>query len=142
MMPLGRILVVDDNIEAVVIVSRLLEREGLRVFGVGSGAEALRIAAEEPIDVAVVDVMMPDMSGLEVCAALRASARTRDIAVILLTANDEPSTRIAAMQLEVAEFLTKPTVKAELLTRVRAQLEQRALQRNVALRLAERLGAD
>lgn len=135
------ILVVDDNVEAVIIVTQILEREGLRVFGATSGAEAIRLALEESIDVAVVDVQMPVMNGLEVCAALRASARTRHISLMLLTASDDVSTRVAAMRLGVSEFLTKPTMKAELLVRVRRQLEQRAAQRNLTLLLADsRLG--
>jgi PleD family two-component response regulator len=135
-MPSGRILVADDNIDAVVIVSRMLERQGLRVFGVGNGVDAVRVASEESIDVALLDVTMPQMNGLEVCAALRASPRTRDIALILLTARDDMETRIAAMRLGVSEFLVKPTVQSALLERVRMQLEQRARQRNVALLLA------
>lgn len=136
MTPMGTILVVDDNVEAVMIVSRMLETAGLRVFGATSGAEGIRLAGEESIDVALVDVMMPVMNGLEVCAALRASATTRHIALILLTANDDVPTRIAAMRLGVSEFLTKPTMKAELLLRVRRQLEQRAVQRSLTLLLA------
>ncbi len=135
------ILIVDDNVEAVMIVSMMLEREGLRVFAATSGAEAIRLALEESIDVAVVDVMMPVMTGLEVCAALRASARTQHISLMLLTASDDVSTRVAAMRLGVSEFLTKPTMKAELLVRIRRQLDQRAIQRNLTLLLADsRLG--
>lgn len=133
----GRILVADDNIDAVIIVSRVLEREGFRVFGVGGGIEAVRVAAEESIDVALLDVAMPDMDGLQVCEALRASPRTRDIALILLTARDDMATRMAAMRLGVSEFLTKPTVQAELVSRVRTQFEQRARHRVTSLLLAD-----
>lgn len=141
MMANNAILIVDDNVEAVMIVSQILEREGLRVFGATSGAEAIRLALEEPIDVAVVDVMMPEMNGLEVCAALRASPRTRHISLILLTASDDVATRVAAMRLGVSEFLIKPTMKGELLARIRRQLEQRAAQRHLTLLLADsRLG--
>lgn len=143
MTPIRTVLVVDDNIDAVMIVTRMLESEGLRVFGATSGAEALRLAVEEAIDVALVDVMMPVMDGLEFCAALQASARTRHIALIMLTANDDVPTRVAAMRLGVSEFLTKPTRKAELLVRVRRQLEQRAAQRSRTLLLAtSRLGTE
>jgi PleD family two-component response regulator len=143
MTPANTILVVDDNVEAVLLVSRILENEGLRVFGATSGAEAIRLAVEESIDVAVVDVMMPVMNGLEVCAALRASARTRDIALLLLTAKDDVSTRVAAMRLGVSEFLVKPTLKADLLMCIRRQLEHRAVQRNLTLLLADsRLGTE
>jgi two-component system cell cycle response regulator len=123
----GRVLVVDDDKHAVEILYRLLEKEGFEVLRAQSGAEALELATKSPIDVILLDVMMPQMSGFEVCEKLRKDTRTRDIPVILLTAKDDMETRVVGMKLGVSEFLTKPINKRELFTRIRAQIHQRTL---------------
>jgi len=125
--PEGRVLIVDDDKHALEILHRLLEKDGFEVLGAQSGAQALVIAGAEQVDVILLDVMMPEMSGFEVCEALRANERTRDIPVILLTAKDDMETRVLGMKLGVSEFLTKPINKRELFARIRAQIHQRAL---------------
>ena len=123
----GRVLVVDDDKHAVEILYRLLEKDGFEVLRAQSGTEALAIATKEQVDVILLDVMMPQMSGFEVCEKLRNDTRTRDIPVILLTAKDDMETRVVGMKLGVSEFLTKPINKRELFTRIRAQIHQRKL---------------
>ena len=123
----GRVLVVDDDRNAVDILDRLLKKEGFDVVRAQSGAEALELATKSQIDVILLDVMMPQMSGFEVCEKLRNDTRTRDIPVILLTAKDDMETRVVGMKLGVSEFLTKPINKRELFTRIRAQIHQRTL---------------
>jgi len=123
----GRVLVVDDDKHAVEILYRLLEKEGFEVVRAQGGAEALELATKSQIDVILLDVMMPQMSGFEVCEKLRNDTRTRDIPVILLTAKDDMETRVLGMKLGVSEFLTKPINKRELFARIRAQIHQRAL---------------
>lgn len=127
----GTVLVVDDNQEAVDIVSRLLATQHFHTTSATSGRECLRIARSRPIDVIVLDVMMPEMDGLAVCAELAKDERTRAIPVILLTARDDHETRAAGMMLGVSEFLTKPVNKLELRSRVEAQLRSRALARRM-----------
>jgi two-component system cell cycle response regulator len=124
----GRVLVVDDDKHAVEILYRLLEKDGFEVLRTQSGSEAIELARKEPVDVILLDVMMPEMSGFEVCEKLRNDTRTRDIPVILLTAKDDMETRVVGMKLGVSEFLTKPINKRELFTRIRAQIHQRALE--------------
>ena len=114
------ILVVDDDAASGDIVSRLLVREGYATRVACSGVECLRILRTEPIDLVLLDVMMPGMDGLQVCAALHAE-RSR-VPIILLTAKDDTTTRAEGMHLGVTEFLTKPINRADLLARVRAQL--------------------
>jgi DNA-binding response OmpR family regulator len=114
------ILVVDDDSASGDIVSRLLGREGYQTRVAGSGVECLRILRTEHVDLVLLDVMMPGMDGLQVCAALHAEHSR--IPIILLTAKDDTTTRAEGMHLGVTEFLTKPINRADLLARVRAQL--------------------
>ncbi len=125
----GIVLVVDDDPAAVDILSRLLELRGLQALRAGSGREALAIAASAPVHVIVMDVMMPEMDGLAVCAELSKDPRTSGIPVILLTGKDDHETRAAGMKLGVGEFLTKPVNKTELHNRVQAQIHARRLLR-------------
>jgi len=114
------ILVVDDDAASGDIVSRLLVREGYATRVASSGVECLRILRTERIDLLLLDVMMPGMDGLQVCAALHAEHSR--VPIILLTAKDDTTTRAEGMHLGVTEFLTKPINRADLLARVRAQL--------------------
>lgn len=125
--PPARILAVDDDPDALLILDRLLCRQGYRVFTATGGRSALETLDREPVDVIVLDVMMPDLDGLQVAAALRQNEATQGIPIILLTASAHTETRVAAMALGVSEFVTKPLNSRDLLTRIRAQLHQRRL---------------
>jgi DNA-binding response OmpR family regulator len=114
------ILVVDDDPDSREIAARLLQREGYRTRTAAGGDACLALVAAEPVDLILLDVMMPGMDGFEVCAALRAGGHR--IPVILLTARDDMDTRLEGMHQGVSEFLTKPINKHELFARVRAQL--------------------
>jgi DNA-binding response OmpR family regulator len=127
----GNVLVVDDDRNAVDILNRLLTKEGFTVQCAYGGREALSVVAAHPIDVILLDVMMPDMDGFQVCEALRKDERTREIPVILLTAKDDMETRVVGMRLGVSEFLTKPINKTELFQRLRAQLHQRSIEHRI-----------
>ena len=127
----GTVLVVDDDRQAVDIISKLLALQKITTLSATSGEECLKIVRSQPVDVILLDVMMPGMDGLAVCRALSADERTRAIPVILLTGKDDHETRAAGMTLGVSEFLTKPVNKAELYARVRAQLHSRELAREM-----------
>ncbi|MCC6765188.1 MAG: response regulator [Deltaproteobacteria bacterium] len=127
----GNVLVVDDDRNAVDILERLLIKEGFAVQCAHGGREALAAVAAHPIDVILLDVMMPGMDGFQVCEALRKDERTREIPVILLTAKDDMETRVVGMRLGVSEFLTKPINKTELFQRLRAQLHQRSIEHRI-----------
>jgi two-component system response regulator MprA len=114
------VLVVDDDSASGDIVARLLAREGYAPIVARSGVECLRIVHARPVDLILLDVMMPGMDGLQVAAALRAERSS--IPIILVTARDDTDTRAEGMHLGVTEFLSKPINRAELLARVRAQL--------------------
>ena len=122
-----KILAVDDDPDALFILDRLLCRQGYRVRTANGGRAALAALEEDLVDVIVLDVMMPDLDGLQVCGVLRQNERTRGIPIILLTASADTETRLAAMALGVSEFVTKPLNSRDLLARIRAQLHQRRL---------------
>jgi len=130
--PKGHVLIVDDDPNALEILSRMLAREGYTCKTAESGQIGLDLLAREPFDVIVLDVMMPNMDGLQVCERLRSNATLRSIPVILLTAKDDMETRARGMALGVSEYLTKPLNKHELFTRLRAQLHSRELDRRLS----------
>ena len=123
------ILVVDDDADCRTILGHLLERSGYHTRRAASGEEAVLIALAEPIDVILLDVMMPGMDGFGVCEALHQAGKR--IPVILLTARDDIDVRLEGMHRGVSEFLTKPINRMELLARVRAQLHIRDLARQL-----------
>lgn len=114
------ILVVDDNKGVLEFLLLLLSKHGLSVIGASSGSKCLDIVKSQPVDLIILDVMMPSMDGLEVCQQLKKIAPA--IPIILLTARDDMTTRAAAMDLGVSEFVAKPVNNQDLLNRVRMQL--------------------
>lgn len=128
----GRILVVDDDPHAVEILTRMLDREGYACLSAASGPAALQLVREQSVDVILLDVMMPEMDGLQVCERLRHDDDLRQIPVILLTAKDDMETRSRGMSLGVSEYLTKPVNKRELFLRIDAQLHSQELNRKLA----------
>lgn len=128
----GRILVVDDDPHAVEILTRMLEREGYECLAADSGNAALKILRDTPVDVLLLDVMMPEMDGLQVCERLQADEDLRQVPVMLLTARDDYPTRERGMKLGVSEFLTKPVNKRELFARIEAQLHAREINRRLS----------
>jgi len=128
----GRILIVDDDPHAVEILTRMLGREGYDCLSAASGAAALQLVRAQAVDVILLDVMMPEMDGLQVCERLRQDSELRQIPVILLTAKDDMKTRSRGMALGVSEYLTKPVNKRELFLRIDAQLHSRELNRKLA----------
>jgi DNA-binding response OmpR family regulator len=118
--PEPTILVVDDNKGALEFLLLLLSKHGLPVIGASSGNQCLDIVKSRPVGLIILDVMMPAMDGLEVCEELKKI--TPSIPIILLTARDDMTTRAAAMDLGVSEFVAKPVNNRDLLDRVRMQL--------------------
>jgi len=116
-----------------------------RVLVATSGADALRICRERLPDLILLDVVMPEVGGHEVCRQLKSDPRTRDIPIIFVTAQDEPSQEMLGLQLGAVDFIGKPVNPAVMRARVRTHLDlRRAAQRLVALngtleaRVAER----
>ncbi len=122
-----RILVVDDTPANVKLLTDVLTVKGYTVSTASSGAEALeRIAAERP-DLVLLDVVMPGMSGYEVCQRIRANPATGILPVVMVTALDPAGERIKGLDAGADDFLTKPINQPELLARVRSLLRIKAL---------------
>ncbi len=119
-----RVLVVDDESDIVALVAYHLARAGYRVATAASGPEALETARHQRPALMVLDLMLPGMSGFEVLEQLRADDRTRDIAVLLLTARRDEPERIRGLTLGADDYLTKPFSAPELVLRVGAILRR------------------
>lgn len=114
------VLVVDDDPAQVALLTRFLVLQGMIALSAYSGQQCLEMVGQQAIDIIVLNIVMPGMDGLTVCAALRQSATTRSTPILVLTAKDDTETRLAAMQLGVSEFVAKPTRARNLLARIRA----------------------
>ena len=116
-----RILVVDDEANIVELVRLYLEREGFRVEAAGDGETALkRVEAEEP-GLIILDLMLPEVDGLEVCRRIRARS---DVPIMMLTARDEDVDKIVGLELGADDYLTKPFNPRELVARAKAILRR------------------
>jgi two-component system cell cycle response regulator len=89
----------------------------------------LRLAKFQPIDVILLDLMMPDMDGFTVCRALKANPATAEIPIIMLTARDDVDARAEGIRQGVSDYISKPVSRQELATRIHAQLDMLALGR-------------
>jgi two-component system cell cycle sensor histidine kinase/response regulator CckA len=117
--PSATVLVVDDVAANREAVRELLDVDGYRLVEASDGVSALKLAAETPPDVVLLDVMMPGMDGYEVCRRLRADKRLAEVPVIVVTALGDSASRLAAIQAGADDFVTKPFSGVELRARVR-----------------------
>ncbi len=127
-----RILVVEDDRDIGDLVTRYLEKADYVVELLASGREALRALAERPPDLLILDLMLPQVDGLDICRAARASAQTAAIPIIMLTARAEESERIVGLELGADDYMAKPFSPSELVARVRALLRRAHRQPAVA----------
>jgi two-component system cell cycle response regulator len=131
------ILVVDDNEQNLELIQAYLEDLGCPVRTARDGIEALASVDEHQPDVILLDVMMPRMSGFQACSRIKASPKTRDIPVIMVTALNEVGDVERAVECGADDFLTKPVNKIELLTRVRSLIRVRRLKRQLDQAMGE-----
>ncbi|HLF48126.1 MAG TPA: response regulator [Methylomirabilota bacterium] len=128
----ARILVVDDTALNVKLLADLLGAQGYDVLTASSGRQALALVEKEDLDLVLLDVVMPEMSGYEVCRKIRANAATGILPVVMVTALDPGEERIKGIEAGADDFLTKPINQAELLARVRSLLRVRELYEQLA----------
>src|ERR1019366_2525355 len=121
-----RILIVEDDPDIAQLVGRYLDKAGYTTERAASGREALQAIALRPPDLLVLDLMLPQLDGLEVCRLLRANETTAGIPIIMLTARAEESERIVGLEIGADDYLAKPFSPNELVARVRALLRRAA----------------
>jgi CheY-like chemotaxis protein len=117
-----RVLIADDTPEGAGLLEAYLSDTDYELRTAGDGEQTLRQVAEWHPDLILLDILMPKISGFEVCKRLRANPVTRDIAIIMISALDQPSDIERAVEAGTEDFLPKPINKSELLLRVRSLL--------------------
>jgi two-component system response regulator RegX3 len=132
-----RILVVDDEAAIRETVGYALRGEGYEVSDAADGEEALEVARSNGFDVLILDLMLPKLSGVEVCRRLRAES---DVPILLLTAKDAEVDRVLGLEAGADDYVTKPFSMAELVSRVRAILRRRQLDRSASGGVVHRVG--
>src|SRR5208337_4304500 len=116
----ARVLVVDDVPANVKLLEARLSAEYFDVITAMSGQEALAICERAQCDLVLLDVMMPDMDGFEVCRRLKSNSATHHIPVVMVTALDQPSDKVRGLEAGADDFLTKPISDVVLIARVRS----------------------
>ena len=117
----ARILVVDDEPEIADLVEVYLKSEGCTVFKCGTGTEALTVVRNQALDLAILDVMLPDISGFTLCGEIR---KEHHFPVLMLTAKAEDMDKITGLTIGADDYITKPFNPLELMARVKAQLRR------------------
>jgi len=118
------ILIVEDEPPQAELLSYNLEREGYRTRVASDGDEALAMTSEDPPDLIVLDWMMPEISGIEVCRQLRRRADAKNLPIIMLTARGEESDRVRGLDSGADDYMIKPYSPAEMVARIRALLRR------------------
>ncbi len=127
--PPSRILIVDDNDQnRELLLANVQEIPEVTVSTAADGADALEAVAREQPDLILLDIMMPKMSGFEVCRRLKADPATQDIPIIMVTALNEIADHEKGIESGCDDFLSKPVNRIELVTRVKSLLRIRRLQ--------------
>lgn len=120
-----KILIVDDDVDSLKLIGLMLQRHGYEVMAANSGKQGLAKADAEQPSLVILDIMMPDMDGLEVCRRLRANSKTAPIPIIMFTAKTLIDDKVKGFEAGADDYLTKPTHPAELASRVKAILARR-----------------
>ncbi len=119
-----RVLVVEDDLDIAELVVRYLEKAEYVTEHLSSGRDALVRIAQRPPDLIVLDLMLPQVDGLEICRTVRSNEKTAAIPIIMLTARAEESERIVGLELGADDYMAKPFSPSELVARVRALLRR------------------
>lgn len=123
-----RVLAVDDQRDALRLLQIRLQNAGFECLTASDGPAALQLLAKEAVDVIILDVMMPQMDGFEVCRRIKADEKTRDIPVLFLTAKFEMEDKVRGLDVGGHDYLSKPVEQAELLARTKSALRVKQLQ--------------
>jgi len=118
------IIIVEDDEDIADSIRYNLEREGFRVRVAATGEDALDVIVDRPPDLVLLDLNLPQMSGLEICRRLRAEAGTSQVPILMLTARTEESDKVLGLNLGADDYITKPFGMRELMARVKALLRR------------------
>jgi two-component system, OmpR family, alkaline phosphatase synthesis response regulator PhoP len=118
------ILIVEDEESISSFVKMYLEREGFRVTVAPTGEQALRALNDDQVDLVTLDLMLPDMDGLDICRAVRSSSNASNVPIIMLTARDEDIDKIVGLEVGADDYLTKPFNARELVARIKTILRR------------------
>ncbi|MBC2713618.1 MAG: response regulator transcription factor [Desulfosarcina sp.] len=121
-----KILVVDDEEDILELVRYNLVREGYAVVCAASGEEALKAAASEPVDLIILDLMLPGIDGLDVARRLKENTDTKETPIVMLTAKGEESDIVTGLELGADDYVTKPFSPRILIARVKAVIRRRS----------------
>jgi CheY-like chemotaxis protein/MinD-like ATPase involved in chromosome partitioning or flagellar assembly len=119
-----KLLVIDDHPETLGVIEHVLQQQGYEVVSTRSGKQGLILAQQERPDLVLVDMMMPEIDGNEVCRRLRADPELTDIPIIMFSAVDEAEQKLAGFDAGADDYLTKPTLPTELVERIATLLEK------------------
>ncbi|MBU4376573.1 MAG: response regulator transcription factor [Candidatus Omnitrophica bacterium] len=118
------ILIVEDEKDIVKMLEYNLKKEGFKTMSVRNGEDAVAVATKEGTDIIILDLMLPDMDGLEVCKAIKGETKTSSIPIIMLTAKSQESDKIVGLELGADDYMTKPFSPKELIARIKAVLRR------------------
>ena len=120
----NKILLVDDEADILEFLSYNLKKEGYNVFTANNGKEAVTVAKKENPDIIILDVMMPDMDGIETCREIRELPGLRDVMIAFLTARNEDYSQIAGFEVGADDYINKPIKPRVLISRIKALLRR------------------
>jgi two-component system, OmpR family, phosphate regulon response regulator PhoB len=138
----GRVLIVEDEPDIRDLLAFHLEREGYHVTRSRTGADALRQVRARPPDLILLDLMLPELGGLDVCRRLRQDPRTASVPIVMLTARGEEVDRIIGLELGADDYIVKPFSPKEVVARVRAVLRRAGARDGAAPVVSGRLVID
>jgi len=121
---LANVLLVEDEKSIVTLIKYNLEKEGFKVFCAETGEEALKIIKEKTLDVVILDWMLPDVSGIEVCRQIKKDKKLKNVPVLILTAKGEPDDKIKGLEVGADDYVTKPFNNKELLLRIKSLIKR------------------
>jgi two-component system alkaline phosphatase synthesis response regulator PhoP len=119
-----KLLIIEDDPDIIELLKHYLEKENFALTGASDGSSGLKKARAEDFDLLILDIMLPEMDGLEVCKELRSDPKTKSVPIIMLTARGEETDKIVGLELGADDYITKPFSPKELVARVKALLRR------------------